>query len=304
MKKRILITGANGLLGQKIALKLSSVKTIDFLATSKGPCRIKSINIPYKKMDITNFKETNKIINDFKADVIINCAAQTNVDFCEENKNECWKTNVLAVENISRIAKKNNIHLIHISTDFIFDGNKGPYKENDKALPLNFYGWSKLNSELIVKYFVKSYTIIRTVLVYGITENMSRSNIVLWIKKSLEEKKRINIVTDQIRTPTFSEDLADACIYAAINKVLGIFNVSGKEMMSIYELAQKTAKFWKLDINLINPVNTAFLKAPARRPPVTGFIIEKAEKLLNYKTHTFEESLKLIDLELNKQNML
>src|SRR3984885_6715382 len=189
MGKKILITGSNGLLGQKLVYRLLTEPGVEVIATSKGPNRlIKQDGYAYQSMDITNAQEVDAVINKFKPDVVINTAAMTNVDACETAIDECHKMNIDAVQYLVDAIKKqtNNAQLIHLSTDFIFDGKNGPYRETDIPYPpKSVYSESKFESEKVVKESGIKWTIIRTVLVYGVVDNMSRSNIVLWAKDSL-----------------------------------------------------------------------------------------------------------------------
>ena len=139
---------------------------------------------------------------------------------------------------------------------------------------------------------------IRTVLVYGVTKDQSRSNIVLWVKKSLEEGKPIRLVNDQWRTPTLAEDLAMGCLLAAKKKATGIFHISGTEMLTPYDIAIQTANFFGLDKSLIQKTDSSEFKQPAARPPKTGFIIDKAKRELGYKPHTFAEGLAVLAVQL------
>ena len=306
-KKKILITGSNGLLGQKLISLLLSHKHFELIATSIGAnrCNI-SEGFVFESMDVTDYQNIENIFQKYKPDVVIHTAAMTNVDLCEDKKSECRKLNVEAVSNLLSAFKSlnNNGHFIHLSTDFIFDGTKGPYSETDIPNPLSFYAQSKLDAEILVQNSGISWSIIRTVLVYGLVKDMSRSNIVLWAKESLENKKTIKVVDDQFRTPTLAEDLAQGCILAAEKSAKGIFNISGNDFMSILELVNKVAKFWKLDTSFIVPVKSNSLNQPAKRPPVTGFKIEKAISELGYIPHRFEEGLKLIDEQLSKSQKL
>lgn len=301
-KKKILITGSNGLLGQKIVYSLLKRNDVSIIATSKGENRLKNKNgYTYEALDITLRDEVDTIIQKHSPDVIINTAAMTNVDACEFEKEACLKLNVHAVQNIIEAMGKRPCHLIHLSTDFVFDGENGPYRETDEPRPLSFYSGSKFESEKIVQQSEIKWTIIRTIIIYGIVDNMSRSNVVLWAKDSLEKKKTINVVDDQFRSPTLAEDLAEGCISAAMKGATGIYHISGKDIMSILELVYRVADFWKLDKSLVNIVKSDTLNQPAKRPPRTGFILEKAMKDLGYRPHSFEEGLKILDLQLNKR---
>jgi dTDP-4-dehydrorhamnose reductase len=305
---RILITGSNGLLGQKLVYKLRNNKEVECIATARGENRlVKTEGYIYETMDITNAENVNAVFSKYKPEVVINTAAMTNVDACETEREACWAMNVSAVEYqvkaLEQLKKDNpgyNPHFIHLSTDFIFDGTHGPLDENEKPNPLSYYAESKLAAEKIVQACSLDWAIARTVLVYGIVDNMSRSNIVLWVKSNLEQGKKINVVDDQFRTPTLAEDLADGCILIAKKRAKGIYNISGKDFYSILELAQTVADYYGLDKSLINPSKSADIKQPAKRPPITGFIIDKAKKDLGYDPHSFVEGIKILEEQLRE----
>lgn len=299
-KKKVLVTGSNGLLGQKLVQLLMEDPQYDLIATSRGKNRLPfpegSFN--YLSMDITDQAETLKVISSVKPDFIIHTAAMTNVDQCETEKDACWKQNVDAVKFIVEAAEKTKSFLIHLSTDFIFDGKSGPYDESAKPAPLSYYGESKLAAEKIVTKSKIKWAIARTVLVYGVAHDMSRSNIILWVKKSLEDGKNIQVVNDQWRTPTLAEDLAMGCYLLMENESTGVFNISGKELLTPYQMAIKTADYFKLDKKLITKTDSTKFTQPAKRPPKTGFIIEKAVNNLGYDPHSFEEGIKLVAEQL------
>ncbi|NOZ48338.1 MAG: SDR family oxidoreductase [Chlorobi bacterium] len=296
---KILITGSNGLLGQKLVHLFYQMVDINLLATSKSANKIASLrNIQFQKIDIENKNEVNNKINNYNPDVIINAAGITNVDECFRNKETCLRVNVEGTRNLVNAANSINAHYIHCSTDFVFSGLKGPYAENDLPNPVNYYGETKLDAEILVQEHCKNWAIVRTVLVYGVTENMNRSNIVLWVKKSLEKNIPIRVVNDQFRTPTLAEDLAYGCYLIAKKRERGIFHISGSEMFSIYEIAIKVAEFFNLPKELISPVNSKTLNELEKRPAKTGFIIEKAKNKLKYKPHSFIEGLEILQRQL------
>ncbi len=291
---KILITGANGLLGYKLVQLLSKQSDIKTIATGRRMISDLPANVLFSELDITDPIQTEKIISHLKPDVIINTAAMTQVDQCETDRDACWKVNVTGVENLISACAKNRTHLVHISTDFIFDGSHGPLDESAVPNPVNFYGESKLGGEKALQESTISWAILRTVLVYGVIPDMSRSNIVLWVKKSLEDGKIINVVNDQWRTPTLAEDLAMGCFLAATKKAKGIYNISGEEVMTPCDIAIQTADFFKLNKVLINATDSSKFKQPAMRPPKTGFIITKAKNELGYQPHSFKEGLALM----------
>ncbi len=299
---RILITGSNGLLGQKLVYALLKRNDVQVIATSVGANRlIKKDGYTYESLDITQKSQVETIFKKHQPDVIINTAAMTNVDACETKREECWTINVTAVQNIVDVISENKseCHLIHLSTDFIFDGEKGSvYVETDIPNPQSYYALSKAESEKVLQKSSINWAIARTIIVYGIVDNMSRSNIVLWAKDALTKGQKINVVDDQFRSPTLAEDLAEGCILIADKKAKGIFHLSGPTAMSILELVYKVADFWKLDKSLVTPSKSDNLNQAAKRPPRTGFDISKAKKELGYAPHSFEEGLKILDAQL------
>jgi dTDP-4-dehydrorhamnose reductase len=206
--------------------------------------------------------------------------------------------NVTAVVHLIKAAEKFNSHFIHLSTDFIFDGEAGPYKESDEPNPLSYYGESKLAAEKLLEASNCKWAVARTIIVYGIVEDMSRSNIVLWAKGALEKRQKITIVNDQFRSPTLAEDLAKGCILIADKQAQGVYNLSGKDTMSIVELVRRVARYYHLDESYIEEITTASLNQAAKRPPKTGFVLDKAIKDLGYNPVSFEEGIKFLEMQL------
>ena len=297
---KILITGSNGLLGQKLTELLEKDQTVELIATAARPSALPITSGKFQLLDITDPNAVDDVFDQYKPEVIINTAAMTQVDHCETQREACWKSNVEAVGNLVRAARRNNAHLIHVSTDFIFDGTQEMLDETAVPNPVNFYGESKLAGEQVIRESDISWCIIRTVLVFGVTKDMSRSNIVLWVKNSLEQGKTIQVVNDQWRTPTLAEDLALGCYLAAKKKAKGVYNISGKDYLSAYDIAMRTAEFFKLDKSLIKETDSTRFTQPARRPPRTGFIIDKARRDLKYEPHSFEEGLGVMAAQLTK----
>ena len=300
---KILVTGSNGMLGQKLVHKLMGSGHVVHAVSSGKNRMIEESGYEYHSLDITHKESVMQLMAFLRPDCVINSAAMTNVDACETDRETCWTVNVEGVKNIVSALEAISSdtfrpHFIQISTDFVFDGEKGPYSEDDDPNPLSFYALSKLESEHVVQASNLPWTVIRTIIVYGVCDNMVRSNLVLWAKKSLENNQSIKVIKDQFRAPTLAEDLADACISAAVRKAEGIFHVSGPETKPILELVYDVADFFGLDKDHIIPVTSQELNQPAKRPPVTGFKIDKAQKILDYKPHTFEQGLALIKQQL------
>ncbi|GIV60870.1 dTDP-4-dehydrorhamnose reductase [Rhodocaloribacter litoris] len=292
--KRVLITGANGLLGQELVAQMSRFPDYDLLATARDPApHFEQGAGGYVPLDITDHAAVRNLFQDFTPDTVINCAAMTQVDRCETDREACWRVNVDAVEHLARCCYQHGSRLVQVSTDFVFDGENGPYRETDRPHPISFYGKSKLASENAARGAgLDRWAVARTILVYGTGNRLSRSNIVLWVLDQLSRGKKIRVVTDQWRTPTYVVDLA-----AGIERIVrfnksGIFHLSGREMFSIYEFAHRIARIFDLDASLIHPTDGTRFRQEAPRPPRTGFIILKAETELGYKPHSTDAALR------------
>jgi dTDP-4-dehydrorhamnose reductase len=299
MQVKVVITGSNGLLGQNlIALLLNEKESYKVFGFSRGGNRSGRAGFEHHDIDITNENGVKEALLKIQPDFIINTAAMTNVDACENDRVGCYALNVNAVQNLAAVCLEINAHLIHISTDFIFDGEKGNYTEEDTPNPLSYYGETKLLSEQLLQKSTINFTILRTILVYGLVNDMSRSNIVLWVKESLEQQKEITIVDDQYRAPTYVEDLAMACKLSIDKKAQGIFNISSSQLLSIYEIAQEVAIAFHLDTTLIKPISTVTLNQTAPRPEKTGFDLSKTNTVLDFYPKTFKEDLQRFRLKL------
>lgn len=304
----ILITGSNGLLGQKLVYNLlgrnRSGAQFNIIATSKGDNRLRiQDGYVYQSLDITDEQEVKQVFAKYTPDVVINTAAMTNVDACENNRDQAKQLNVDAVgyqvKALEALRSADyDPHYIHLSTDFIFDGENGPYGEDDTPNPLSWYAQTKLDAEKVVEASALRWAILRTIIVYGVADFMSRSNVVLWAREALSKGQKINVVDDQFRSPTLAEDLAEGCVLCAEKGAQGIYHVSGKDVMSILELVHAVADFWQLDKTLITPVKSSTINQPAKRPPRTGFIIDKAQQTFGYTPRSFREGLALLDLQL------
>ena len=293
---RILITGANGLLGQKLIALLQMQADVHTIATARGPLRLAGTfdRFDYAELDITIQNDVEAAMAKWRPDVVVNTAAMTQVDQCETDKEACRALNVDAVQYLADACAAHNAQLIHLGTDFIFDGLAGPYSETDEPNPLSFYGQSKLDADKIVMHNKGKWAIARTILVYGLAADMSRSNIILWVKSSLEAGKKIQVVNDQYRTPTLAEDLAMGCWLIAKHGAQGIYNIGGPELLTPYQMAMQTAEYFGLDASLIEMTDGSKFSQPAKRPARTGLVIEKARKELGYAPKTFKEGMALL----------
>jgi dTDP-4-dehydrorhamnose reductase len=290
---KILITGANGFLGYYLTEKLLG-KKYTVIATGKGECRLPFDhydNFIYCEMDFTDPFNVHDVIEKFSPDAIVHAGAVSKPDDCQLNQWQAYITNVEATVTLLLNAEEQKSFFVFISTDFIFDGERGMYKEEDEPNPVNFYGKTKAEAEDAVKEYKYGWAIVRTVLVYG-KPQAGRGNILTIVKEKLEKGETYNVVDDQVRTPTYVEDLAEGIITIIEKKAKGIYHLSGEDILTPYQMAVKTAEYLKLNSSLINKVTAAGFSQPAKRPPKTGFVIDKAKRELGYSPISFEEGLK------------
>ena len=292
MKKRILVTGANGLLGQ--SLLHANQGRFDLCATGRGVARGDLQGAEYEVLDTTSPEDYARAFAAFRPDVVIHGAAMTQVDDCELQPDLCHQLNVEATAHCIAACEAVGAHLIFISTDFIFDGTAGPYSEEAPAHPLSVYGHSKADAEALVRAATCPWSIARTVLVIGYVPGLSRSNIILWARGAFQSGERIRVVDDQVRSPTWSMDLAEGCLLIAEKGATGIYHLSGPETMTIYALVERVAAHGGYDASLMDRVDSTTLGQPAKRPPITGFDIRKAQKDLGFAPHTLQEVLDVI----------
>ncbi len=290
---RVLITGANGFVGYYVA-KLLLENCYQVIATGRGDCRLpfgKEHLFSYFEMDFTDIVSVKQIFEKTKPDIVIHSGAISKPDECELNKEKAWNINVQGTINLLREAGKLKSYFLFVSTDFVFDGEKGMYKEEDVPLPVNYYGETKLAAEKEVMGYPYSWSIIRTVLVYG-KPLTGRDNLLTIVKNKLEKGEEYSVVNDQVRTPTYVGDLAQGIFSAIKKKAEGLFHISGEEVTTPYKMACKTAALLGLDLKLIKEVTASNFSQPAKRPLKTGFNIQKAKSVLDYSPVSFDEGLR------------
>lgn len=296
--KRVMITGSNGLLGQKLVILLSRGTDYELLLTSKHEHSVFDEDVPYRQLDVANRNDVRRIVDDFQPEIIINTAAVTNVDLCETERALAWNVNVVGTENLSIAAKFVGAHIIHLSTDYVFDGKNGPYDEDARPGPLSYYGRTKLASENVLRMSGIPFTIVRTMILYGVATQM-KLNFALWLIQELEREKQLRIVDDQYGNPTLADDLAYAILKIITFERDGVFHISGPDLLNRYDYAVKLAKFFGFDKKLVVPTKTMALKQPAPRPLRSGFITLKAETQLGIKMSNVEQGFSIIKNQLN-----
>lgn len=291
--RRVLITGANGLLGQALVAHFSTFPDYDLLATGRDEKpKFTHQTGGYIPLDVTQPDDVRQVFMDFSPDVVLHTAAMTHVDQCETDKELCWQANVSAVETIVRNCRATGARLVHLSTDFIFDGENGPYDERARSNPLSYYGRSKLAAENALRALHKDqWAAIRTVLVYGTAEGLNRSNIVLWLIEMLKTGKPVRMVNDQWRNPTYVYDLANGIEKIVRYRKSGIWNLAGREWITVYDFARMIAEALGYDPDLISPTDSTAFVTPAKRPLKSGLLILKAESELGYKPTLIPEAI-------------
>lgn len=280
------------MLGQRTAFYLSKEETNTLLLSGVESEPVVVLG-EYKKVDITKRDEVKRLIYDFYPDVIINAAAFTNVDACETEKELSWKVNVKAVEYMAEAARVTDAHIIHLSSDYVFDGSKGYYSEQDIPNPISYYGRTKLASENVLKISGTNHTIIRTNVLFGIVDK-GRKDFVRWVVDSLKNNEPISIVTDQINNPTYLDDLAEALKLLIEFKKYGLYHIGGSDFLSRFDFTMRITEYFDLDKKLVKPIITEDLNQPAKRPLKSGLITLKAESELGYKPRSIEEAFTLM----------
>jgi dTDP-4-dehydrorhamnose reductase len=289
----ILLTGANGFLGYYLAHQLLE-KGYDVLATGKGECRLPFANDPhftYLSLDFTNPYAVHDAFEKYQPSTVVHAGAMSKPDECELNQWQSYLVNVEGTLHLLSNAAEYKSFFVFVSTDFVFDGEKGMYSETDEPAPVNFYGKTKLEAEDAVREYEYEWAIVRTVLVYG-KPISGRSNIITIVKEKLEKGEEYRVVDDQVRTPTYVGDLAAGIIAIIEKRAGGVWHLSGKDVMTPYQMACETAAVLGLDSSLIKRVTAADFSQPAKRPPKTGFVIDKAKTELGYDPLSFAEGLR------------
>ena len=281
MTKRILITGGSGLLGSELYIGLKSIfNVLTISKTGHNKC---------KKLDITNIDNLNNLISNFKPEIIINCAAFTDVDNAELDRNIARKVNVIGLSNIIKCSNKNT-KIIHISSDYVFDGEKGNYFENDQTFPINYYGKTKLEAENILIGSNHKYLIIRPNVLF--TSNLTKKHFLSWILNSLKCGNYISLVTDQISNPTYIPNLTSFITDAILIGYEGLCHFGSDDYISRYDYALKVCTIYGYDNNKIVPLSSNELNQTARRPLNTSLNCTKIKNDLDFETYSIDYSLR------------
>jgi len=289
--RKLLVTGASGLLGNwTVALAESDYQvTPTDIIEPPHPNSIKT--------DITDAEALRHLFLKLKPDVVIHTASETNVDKCETAREHAWKINVEGTRNIAEACAETRVKLVYISTDYVFEGEKGLYSEEEAPNPIDFYGLTKLEGEKQVTRRLKNCAILRTSVLYG--RHPWKQDFVTWVVTKLRQNQEITVVDDHFNTPTLAENLAEMALEIVALDLQGIFHTSGCERISRYDLARKTAEAFKLDSSLIKPIKMDELKAwIAKRPRDSSLNTEKIRQLLQTKPLNINEGLNKLKEEM------
>ncbi len=293
---KVLLTGANGLLGQKV-LQLAP-KWAYVIATDlqEGPVG-RTGDFPYRRLDITDASDVRGTVERTLPDWIINTAAYTNVDGCEDQRDLCWRVNVDGVANLCAGARSTGARILHISTDYVFDGAAGPYREEDRPNAAGYYGKSKLESERVVEKSAGEFVIVRTNVLYGQAEGV-RPNFVHWVLGKLQAGEPFKVVTDQVGNPTLADDLAEALWTLAAAEARGVYHLGGADFLDRRSFAVAIAEVFGHSPALIGQIATADLGQKAPRPLRSGLIWDKARRRYGIRMKGVREGLAVMRAQL------
>jgi dTDP-4-dehydrorhamnose reductase len=289
--QRLLVIGASGLLGSRIMEHARG----NFEAVPLHGA--KALHPNSLKLDITNQSSVSKLFNKLKPHTVIHTASETNVDKCEIEKEHAWKVNAEGTRNIAIACGKINTRLVYISTDYVFNGEKGNYTEEDKPLPINYYGLTKFEGEKQVIKQCENYAILRTSVLYG--WHPWKQNFATWIIDKLKQQQEITVVEDHYNTPTLADNLAEMIVEVAKKDLRGLYHASGRERISRYEFAKQAANTFNLNADLIKPVKMSQLTAwIAKRPRDSSLNTSKIQKQLKTKPLNITEGLNKMKQEM------
>ena len=298
--KRVLVCGSNGLLGQHIAHFLGDRTEYEVLNTGRQRSFVYDhLLFDYTQLDLTQRGDVRSLISSYQPDVIINTVAAINVDWCEQNRDAAWNSNVTTVEHLLEAARKKNSHIIHVSTDYVFDGKNGPYNEEHRPAPVNYYGKTKLAAENVLRASDLPVTIARVSLLFGAGIGV-KPNFVSKVVSSLRRGEAVHATKDIGTNPTLATDAARACVAMMEGGHHGIFHISGPKGINRFDYAHMTANVFGLPTDTIKEVKAEDLNLPAVRPRWTEFSIEKAHNAFSYEPLSIRNALEQYKRDLTQ----
>jgi dTDP-4-dehydrorhamnose reductase len=295
--KKVLITGSNGLLGQATVRLFR--RDFDVIGCDTGSAAVDYFHPPqqYLQLDLTNRERVKSQLSILKPDIIINTSAFTNVDECESKTEACWSINAKAIEEMIDVSQAFSPLFVQISTDYVFDGNNGPYREIDTPKPLGYYGLSKYAAEKTIRNSDLEYIIARSMILFGWGKDV-RLNFVTWVVDQLKKRKKIRVVNDQVGNPTFTDDCAEALLRLIRKEEYGLFHIAGNEICNRFEFACKIADTFELDRSLIQEIKTSELAQKAPRPMNSSFVLDKLSNTIDWLPSKLTDALKKLKSQL------
>jgi len=292
---KLLITGASGLYGSKLA----ELATARNYAVYSGYSRDQpAFGVPIH-FDVSDKSRVEEVFKKVNPDVVVHAAALTDVDKCEIDKELAWKINVEGIRNISEAVNVSRAFLVYISTDYVFNGETGQYKETDRVDPINYYGFTKMKAEGLVKDLVAEYCIARASVIYGSTPAAGKINFALWVLNKLKKNEQAKIVTDQWNSPTLNTNIADMTLEIIERKLTGIFHLSGATRINRYDFAKQIAERFNLNSNLISPAISAEFSWVAKRPRDSSLDTSKAQQTLKNKPLQIKPALERMKQDIS-----
>ena len=295
VKLKFLVTGSAGLVGQQVVKDLSKSNQVFSCYNESKPEYGDSV-----KMDLKNYEMVSSVLTEIKPDVVIHLGAMTGVDICEKEKTSASEINTKATEIIAKECSKLNSFLVYVSTDYVFDGNFGMYKEDDVANPLGFYGKSKLEGEKAVQNFSTNWCIARTSTPFGL--HPTKKSFPMWVIENLQKQKQIDVLIDQFTSPTYIPNLSRMLIEISERRITGIIHTAGASKISRYQMASMVSDKLNLDGTLLKQISMNKMKWVAQRPKDSSLDVSRASSILNEKPQKIDQSLNLFIDEMKSKN--
>jgi dTDP-4-dehydrorhamnose reductase len=290
---KFLVTGSAGLVGRQVVKDLSETHEVFSCYTKSEP----EFGVPVK-MDLLNHERISNVLSEKNPDIVIHLGAMTAVDLCETQQDNALKINSQATEILAKECSKINSFMVYVSTDYVFNGNSGLYKENDATNPLGFYGKSKLLGEKSIQNFSSNWCIARTSTPFGL--HPTKKSFPIWVIENLQKQKQIDVLTDQFTSPTYVPNLSRMLIEISERHLTGIIHVAGASKISRYEMASLVSDKLDLDEKLLREISMNDLKWEAQRPKDSSLNVSKAISILNQKPQKIDHDVNLFIDEIKK----
>ena len=295
VKLKVLVTGSAGLVGRQVVKDLSNSHQVFSCYNESKPEYGDSV-----KMDLKNHKMISSVLTEKKPEIVIHLGAMTGVDLCEKERTSASEINTKATEIIAKECSKLNSFLVYVSTDYVFDGNLGMYKEDNVTNPLGFYGESKLEGEKVVQNFSTNWCIARTSTPFGL--HPTKKSFPMWVIENLQKQKQIDILIDQFTSPTYIPNLSRMLIEISERRITGVIHAAGASKISRYQMASMVSDKLNLDGTLLKQISINKMKWVAQRPKDSSLDVSRASSILNEKPQKIDQSLNLFIDEMKSTN--